>query len=41
MEFLEGGATAFLWIVIVLLSAVIGLSTTDVLKLKDKQDDQS
>ncbi len=41
MEFLEGGATAFIWIAIVILSAVIGLSTTDVLNLKDKKDDQS
>ncbi len=41
MEYLGSGATAFLWIAIVLLSAVIALSTTDVLKLKDKQDDQS
>ena len=41
MEFLESGATAFLWIAIVLLSAVIGLSTTDILNLKDKKDDHS
>ena len=41
MELLESGATAFIWIAIVVLAAVIGLSTTDVLKLKDKQDDQS
>lgn len=39
MEFIGSGATAFLWIAIVLLAAVIGLSTTDVLKLKDKEDD--
>lgn len=41
MELLESGATIFLWIVIVLLGAVIGLSTTDVLKLKNKEDDHS
>jgi|GEM_PF-3303011 len=41
MEFIGSGATVFLWIAIVLLAAVIGLSTTDVLKMKDKQDDQS
>ena len=41
MEFIGSGATVFLWIAIILLAAVIGLSTTDVLKLKDKQDDHS
>ena len=41
MEFIGSGATAFIWIAIVLLAAVIGLSTTDVLKLKDKEDDHS
>jgi len=41
MELLGSGATTFLWITIVLLAAVIGVSTTDILKLKDKQDDQS
>ena len=38
MEFIGSGATAFIWIVIVLLAFVIGVSTTDVLKLKKKND---
>jgi hypothetical protein len=41
MELLESGATAFIWIFVILLAAVIGLSTTDVLKLRDKKDDHS
>ena len=41
MELLGSGATAFLWIAIVVLGAVIGLSTTDILNLKNKKDDHS
>jgi len=41
MEFIGSGATAFVWIAVFLISAVIGLSTTDILKLKDKEDDHS
>ncbi len=40
MELLEGGAVAFIWIVIILLAAAIGLSTTDILKLKKKEEDR-
>jgi hypothetical protein len=39
MEYIASGATAFIWIAIIVLSAVIGLSTTDILKVKDKQDE--
>lgn len=39
MEFIESGATAFIWIVIVLLAAVIGISTTDILNLKKKEEE--
>lgn len=39
MEYIASGATVFIWIAIILLSAVIALSTTDILKLKDKQDE--
>jgi len=41
MELLESGAITFIWITIVLLAAVIGLSTTDILKLKKKEEDQA
>lgn len=37
MEYIETGATAFIWIVVVLLAFVIGISTTDILKLKKKK----
>ncbi len=40
MEYIGSGATAFIWIVIVLLAFVIGLSTTDVLKLKNRKDEE-
>jgi hypothetical protein len=41
MELLESGAITFIWITIVLLAAVIGLSTTDILKLKKEEEDQA
>ena len=41
MELLESGAITFIWITIVLLAAVIGLSTTDILKLNKKEEDQA
>jgi len=40
MEFIASGATAFIWIVMVLLAAVIGISTTDILKLYKKEEDR-
>ncbi|MDH3709884.1 MAG: hypothetical protein OER04_08355 [Cyclobacteriaceae bacterium] len=40
MEYIGSGATAFLWIVIVLLAFVIGISTTDILKLKKKKKEE-
>ena len=40
MEYIGSGATAFIWIVIVLLAFVIALSTTDILKLKNRKDEE-
>jgi hypothetical protein len=40
MEFIGSGATTFIWIVMVLLAAVIGISTTDILKLNKKEEDR-
>ncbi len=40
MEYIGSGATAFLWIVIVLLAFVVGISTTDILKLKKKKKEE-
>ncbi len=41
MELIGIGATAFIWIVIILLSGVIGLCATDFLKIKKKEEEQS
>ncbi len=41
MELIGSGANAFIWITIILLSAIIGLITTDILKLKKKEEDQA
>ncbi len=40
MEYIDTGAAAFIWIVAILLAFVIGLSTTDILKIyrKKKED---
>ncbi len=40
MDFIGSGATTFIWIVIILLAFVIGLSTTDILKLKKKKEEE-
>lgn len=40
MDLIGTGANIFIWIVIVLLAFVIGLSTTDILKLKRKKKEE-